>query len=175
MTGILSAAAATTSTLSMAVVATSALSPAERSYPTSEVRVSSREDPMPEGRQPRGVTPCPKSGAAAESARLRRHRNGREELPKSEVSGGGREELPHVRGQGQQQGGPRAQMAAAKRSYPTSEVRGSGRECQAVTAQEWPRRATQVRGQGRWPGGPTPHPRSHGCTGTGGSRGAIPR
>ena len=26
---------------------------------------------------------------------------------------------------------------AAKRSYPTSEVRGSGREGQAVTAQEW--------------------------------------
>ena len=32
-------------------------------------------------------------------------------------------------------------------SYPTSEVTGSGRECQAATAQEWPRRAT-------------PHPRS---------------
>ena len=28
---------------------------------------------------------------------------------------------------------------AAKRSYPTSEVRGSRGECQAVTAQEWPR------------------------------------
>ena len=32
--------------------------------------------------------------------------------------------------------------AAAKRSYPTSKVRGSGRECQAATAQERPRRAT---------------------------------
>ena len=29
----------------------------------------------------------------------------------------------------------------AKRSYPTSEVRGSGRECQAATAQEWLRGA----------------------------------
>ena len=28
----------------------------------------------------------------------------------------------------------------AKRSYPTSEIRGSGRECQAAMAQEWPRR-----------------------------------
>ena len=112
-----------------------------------------------------------------------------------------------------------------------SEVRGSGRECQAVTAQEWPGRATQVQGQGQrprgatprprsgvearrsyrtpphprpgaaggksyptteargggWeeqphaqgqgqqPGGPTPHPRSHGCAGAGGPRGAIPR
>ena len=48
----------------------------ERSYPTSEVRGRSREDPMPEGRRPRGVTPCPKSGAAAESARLQLRRNG---------------------------------------------------------------------------------------------------
>ena len=36
--------------------------------------------------------------------------------------------------------------AADKRSYPTSEVRGSGQECQAVMAQEWLR-------------GATPHPR----------------
>ena len=77
---------------------TGALSAAERSYPTSEVRGRSREDPMPEGRRPRGGTPRPRSGAAAESARLQQRRNGREELPKSEVRGGGREELPHVRG-----------------------------------------------------------------------------
>ena len=32
--------------------------------------------------------------------------------------------------------------AAAKRSYPASEVRGRGRECQAVTAQELRRGAT---------------------------------
>ena len=32
------------------------------------------------------------------------------------------------RGQGQKPGGPHARRAAAKRSYPTSEVRGSGRE-----------------------------------------------
>ena len=46
----------------------SALSVDERSYPTSEVRGRSQEDPMPEGRQPRGVTPRPRSGAVAESA-----------------------------------------------------------------------------------------------------------
>ena len=40
---------------------------------------------MPEGLRPRGVTPRPRSGAAAESARLRRRKNGREELPKSET------------------------------------------------------------------------------------------
>ena len=40
-----------------------------------------------------------------------------------------------------------------------SEVKGSSQECQAATAQERQRRATQVQGQGRWPGGATPHPR----------------
>ena len=56
-----------------------------------------------------------------------------------------REELPHVRGQGQKPGGPHARRAAGKRSCPTSEVRGSSRECQAATAQERRRRATEVR------------------------------
>ena len=41
--------------------ATRALSVADRSYPTSEVRGRSQEDPMPEGRWPRGVTPHPRS------------------------------------------------------------------------------------------------------------------
>ena len=54
---------------------------------------------MPEGRRPRGVTPRPRSGAAAESARLQWCRNGGEELPKSEVRGGGREEVHRVQGQ----------------------------------------------------------------------------
>ena len=90
---------------------TSALSTDERSHPTSEVRGRSQEDPMPKGRRPRRVTPRPRSGAAAESTRLQGCRNGLEELPS-------------VRGQGQKPGGPDAQRAAAKRSYPTSEVRG---------------------------------------------------
>ena len=64
----------------------------------SEVRGRSREDPMPEGRQPRGVAPCPRSGAAAESARLQRRRNGQEELPKSKVRAGSQEDQPHVQG-----------------------------------------------------------------------------
>ena len=37
----------------------------ERSYPTSKVTVRSREDPLPEGRWPRGATPCRRSGAVA--------------------------------------------------------------------------------------------------------------
>ena len=75
-----------------------ALSTAFRSYPTSEVRGRTREDPMPEGRWPRRVTTHPRSGAAAESFRLHQRRNSREELPKSEVRGGGREEQFHVQG-----------------------------------------------------------------------------
>ena len=101
----------------------------------------------------------------------------------------GQEELRHVRGQGQQPGGPHTQRVAAKRSYPTSLVRGSSRQCQAAMAQEQPRRATQrlrsrvadersysasevrgggweeiprERGQGRWQGGATPQPHARG-------------
>ena len=77
----------------------------------------------------------------------------------------GREELPHFRGQGQKLGGPHAQRVAAKRSYPTFEVRGSSQECQAAMAQELPIGATQVRGQGWQPGGVTPHPRSGAAAG----------
>ena len=65
-----------------------ALGAAERSYPTSEVRGRSREDPMPEGRWPRGVTPRPRSGASAESTRLQRRRNRQEELPHVRIHGG---------------------------------------------------------------------------------------
>ena len=43
---------------------------------------------------------------------------------------------------GQKPGGPHVRRAAAKRSYHTPEVRGSGRECQAATAQERPKGAT---------------------------------
>ena len=127
---------------SFSCIATDVLSVAKRSYPTSEVRGRSWEDPMPEGRQPREVTPCLMSGAAAESARLQRRRNGREELPKSEVRGGSGEELLHA---------------------PTPDARGGGQEDQP-----------HAKGRGRRPGGLTPLPRSGGCAGVGGPRGAIP-
>ena len=71
--------------------------------------------------------------------------------------------LPHVRRQEQKLGGPHAQEETAKRSYHTSDVRGGSQE-------ELPR----VRGQGWWPGRATPSPRSGGCAGAGGPRGAIP-
>ena len=73
---------------------------AERSYPTLKVRGRSREDPIPEGRRLRGVTPRPRSGVAAESARLRRRRNAERSYRASEVRAGGPEEIPSVRGQG---------------------------------------------------------------------------
>ena len=64
----------------------------------------------------------------------------------------GREELPHVGGQGQRTRVPGCDSAGAvERSYPPA------------------------RGQGRRPGGATPGPRSGHCVGTGGPSGAIPR
>ena len=44
--------------------------------------------------------------------------------------------------------------AAAKRSDPASEVRSSSQDCQAAIAQEQPRGASHIRGQGQKPGGP---------------------
>ena len=161
----------------MQAAATSALRTAQRSHPTSEVRGKSWEDPMPEGRRPRGVTQRPRSGAAAESARLRWCRNGGEELPKSEVRGGsqeelphapmpearggGREELPYAQGQGRRPGGPTPYPrpgAAAGRSYPTPKDRGGGWEDQphiqgavAARAQEGLEELSHVEGQEGWP------------------------
>ena len=51
-----------------------------------------------QGRRPRGGTQRPKSGAVAESARLRRRRSSQEELPQPEVRDCGLEEQPHVQG-----------------------------------------------------------------------------
>ena len=82
----------------------------------------------------------------AKSAWLRRLRNGREQIPKSEVRGGGREELRRVRGQWRPGGDtpcPRS-GAAAEWSYPMSEARGGG-----------PEEPPHAGGQGRWLGGAT--------------------
>ena len=73
----------------------------------------------------------------------------------------GREELPHVRGQGQKPGGPHDRQVAAKRSYPAFEVRGGDErsypasEVRGGDREEIP----QERGQGRWPRGDTPQTR----------------
>ena len=83
--------------------------------------------------------PNPRSGAAAESTKLRRHRNGREELPR-------------VRGQGW--GG----RGAAKRRYPASEVRGGGQE----EIPHAPNPRPGAAGRRSYPRRPGPRPRAAG-------------
>ena len=48
--------------------------------------------------QLRGATPPPRSGEAAESARLRQRRSSSEELPPPEARGSGREKQPYIQG-----------------------------------------------------------------------------
>ena len=65
---------------------------------------------MPEGQRLGEATPHPRSGAVAESAKLRQHRSSREELP-------------HLQGQGRQPGGDTLHLrlgAVAEKSNPTS-------------------------------------------------------
>ena len=122
----------------------------------SEVRGRAGRTPCLKGsKQPRGVIPRPRSGAAAKSTRLRRRRNGPEELSCVRGQGWRREELPRVGGQGRQPEGDTP--------HPKPKARGGGRE-------EKP----HARGQGQWLGGPTPGPRSRSCAGAGGPRGDIP-
>ena len=90
-------------------------------------------------------------------------------------------------------------LSAAERSYPTSKVRGSGREETPRVGGQGGGREELPRFPGQWrPGGDIPcprsgaaerihltpkarasggrsNPRSGGCAGTGGPRGAIPR
>ena len=154
------------------MAATGALSAAERSHPTSEVRAPSQEDPMPEGRRPRGVTPRPKSGAAAESTRLRRCRNGCEEPPRIQGQGGRpRGVTPYPRlgaVAGRSYPTPLSPRpgAAARRSNPTPEARGGGREDQphvqgavAARVQEGLEELSHIEGQEGQQCGDTPHPR----------------
>ena len=70
--------------------------------------------------------------------------------PMSKVRGR-RWEDPHARGE------------AAKRSYPTSEVRGSGQKCQAAMVQEWPRGATRRPMPGAVAGRTYPTPQGRAC------------
>ena len=81
-----------------------ATSAATGALSAAEVRGRSREDPMPKGRWPRGVTPSLRSGAAARVPDCDGAGTAERSYPASEVGG------------------------AAKRSYPASEVRGSSWE-----------------------------------------------
>ena len=95
-------------------------------YPTSKVRGRNREDPMPEGQRPRGATPRPRSGAAAERSNptskeqwLHGRRRAERSYSMFKVRRGSCEEIPLVQGKEQ-----RLRFAgAALKRYPMSKVR----------------------------------------------------
>ena len=157
---------------------------------------------MPEGGKPRGVTPCPRSGAVAESARLRQRRNGREDLPHVQgqgrrpggatprprsgaeagrtpcLKGGSQEELPNVRGQGQWPRVPGCNGAGtAEKSYPSPRLGVAAERSYPVFEVRGGGREELPRPQCLRPGATAgrnnPRPRSGGCISTGGPRGGI--
>ena len=130
----------------------------------SKVRGRSREDPMPEGRQPRGATPGARSGGAAQRRYPASKVRGRDErsYPVYEVRGGGREETPQVpsprpgaRG-GRSYSTPLSKRprVAVGRSNRTTQARGGGWEDQphvggavAAQAQEGLEELSHIEGQ----------------------------
>ena len=146
-----------------------ALSAAERSYPTSEVRDNSIEcqavtvrtcrEELPsvrhQGRRQGGDTPASEVGAVAKRS-----------YPASEASGG-REETPRVRGQGQ----PGEAISCPRPGAVTlrSPLEPKAR-CRSWEGQ--PGEATSCLRPG--PAARRSNPRSGGCAGAGGPRGAIP-
>ena len=149
---------------------------AKRSYPTSEVRGNGREyQTVTAQEQLRGATLPPRSGGAGERRYPVSEVRGSNErsYPTSEVRGGGWEELLHVQGQGQWQGGatpclrpgtaaersyPRLRPGAvARRTYPIPKARGGCGEKQphlqgavAAGAQEGLEELFHVQGQKGW-------------------------
>ena len=98
--------------------ATGALSTAERSYPMSEVRFRSQEDPMPEGRAAKRSYPTSEvrgSGCEYQTVTVQERPRGATRRPRSGRPAKRRHPASEVRGRDE-------------RSYPVSEVRGSGRE-----------------------------------------------
>ena len=122
---------------SAAAAATGALSAAERSYPMSEVRGRSREDPMPEGRWPGGVTHVRGQGQWPRVPGCDGAGTAERSYPESNVRGGGRERIPREPGQGRGPAGrsyptpqrPRP-VKAPWRTNPTPKARGGGQEDQ---------------------------------------------
>ena len=111
--------------------------------------------------RPRGASPRPRSGAEA----------GRTLCPR----GGSQEELPHVRGQRQQPRVPGCNGAgAAERSYQRPRSGATAESARLQQCRSSQEELPHARGQGFRPEGATPHPRSSGCAGAGGPRGAIP-
>ena len=107
---------------------------------------------MPEGRQPRGVTPRPRSGAAAESTRLQRRRNRREELPC--VRGQG----VWLRGDTQRPGSGAEAGRSNPGPRPGVATRGVTRS-RGCAAQEGLEELSHIEGQEGWWWGDTPRSR----------------
>ena len=130
---------------------------------------------MPAGRRPRGVTPRPRSGAAAESTRLQWRRNGREELlcvrgqgvqlrgdtQRSRSGVATRGVTPHPRSGAATRGlTPRPRSGAVTRRV-TLRLRSG-----VAAGRRYP--MPQAHGQGRQAGGTTPgpqHPRPRAAAG----------
>ena len=90
---------------------------AERSYPTSEVRGKSREDPVPEGQWPRGVTPRQRSGQ-------------RPRVPGCDGTGTAERSYPS----------PRSEVAA-ERSHTVPEAGAAAERSNPTSKEQWLRRA----------------------------------
>ena len=102
---------------------------------------------------------------------------GREEQPTPKARGGNERSYPapevRARGGGREEQPTPEARGHDERSYPAFEVRGGGRE--EIPHAPKPEvkggggeEQLHNRDQGRWPGGPTPLPRSRGCAGAGG-------
>ena len=97
---------------------------------------------MPEGRRPRGVTPHPGSGAASETARLRRCRNGQEETPGAAVG----RSYPRVGGQERQRRGATRVQDQGQQPEELPHVQGAV----AAPAQEGLEELFHFQGQEGW-------------------------
>ena len=100
---------------------------AERSYPSPKVRGGNPEcQAAMVQEQPRGTTPCPRSGVVAERSNptskewwLHGHRRAKRSYSTFKVRRGGGEEIPLVQGKEQWL----CFAGAAMKRYPTSKVR----------------------------------------------------
>ena len=119
---------------------------AERNYPSPKVRGGDHKCQAVRAQErPKGGTPHPRSGAAAETTmekrgRDRPHRSMAERsYPSPEVRGGSREELLHVPRSGVVPGQTTPHLMsgmAAEMSYPMPEVRGGPEEIPLVQGKE---------------------------------------
>ena len=110
----------------------------------SEVRGRSWEDPMPEGRWPRGVTPIRRQGQWLRMPGCDGTGTAKRSYPASEARGGSQEEPPRVRGQRRR---PRG-ATAHPRPGAAPEAKGSSRKEQPHARGQGSDREQQPHAQG---------------------------